>query len=59
MIQEMREWLADCFEDAPNDLTNEEIITAIERHYDGGVIQFKRDGNISVFIDSVNTPVLR
>ena len=55
----MREWLADCFEDAPNDLTNEEIITAIERHYDGGVIQFKRDGNISVFIDSVNTPVLR
>ena len=43
MIQAMRDWIEDCFEDAPDDLTDAEVIAAIERHYNGGVAQFKLD----------------
>ena len=45
MMQEMRDWIADCFEDAPDDMTDVEVLLAIQRHYDGGTAQFQRDAN--------------
>ena len=42
-LQDMRDWLADCFEDAPADLTDAEVLLAVQRHYDGGTAQFQRD----------------
>ena len=43
-LQEARDWIADCFEDAPDDLTDWEVIDGIKRHYLGGVDQFIADG---------------
>ena len=41
---EMRGWIEDCFEDVDaNKLTRDELHAAIERHYDGGIAQFKLD----------------
>ena len=37
------EWLEDCFEDMPEDLTTNEVWAAIARHYQGGIAQFKAD----------------
>ena len=39
-LQEARDWIADCFEDAPGDLTNWEVIDGIKRKYLGGLDQF-------------------
>ena len=43
IIQEARDWIADCFEDAPGDLTDWEAIDGIKRHYVGGLDQFVTD----------------
>lgn len=42
-LEEARGWIADCFEDAPDDLSDAEVIQAIQRHYDGGLAAFKED----------------
>ena len=42
-IQEMQDWLLDCFEDTPSGLSVEEITNAIARHYDGGLPAFLAD----------------
>ena len=44
IIQEARDWIADSFEDAPDDLTDRDVIEGIRRHYIGGMIQFIADG---------------
>ena len=48
IIQEMRNWLADCEwqdvdEDEIQSLPARQIIAAVENHYDGGKAQFMRD----------------
>lgn len=48
MILTMREWLADCEwpdmdEEAIGELEDHEIISAVSRHYDGGLTEFVRD----------------
>lgn len=35
-----RAWICDCFEDAPADLTDLEVVRAIDRHYEGGWERF-------------------
>ncbi len=45
LLDDMRDWIADTFPyDAPDDLTDDEVIEAIARHYLGGIVQFKEDG---------------
>ncbi len=44
LITEALEWLEDCFEDLPADLTNKEIINGIQRHYEGGWTAFVEAG---------------
>jgi len=44
-IADARAWIADTFSDAPDDLTDREVIAAIQGHYDGGLAQFIADGN--------------
>ena len=34
-IQEGRDWLSDCFDDLPQDLSDVEILAGVDRHYDG------------------------
>lgn len=43
LVSEARGWIADCFEDAPDDLTDTEVMQAIARHYAGGIDQFCKD----------------
>jgi hypothetical protein len=41
----MRDWIADTFPyDAPDNLTDAEVLTAVSHHYIGGIIQFEDDG---------------
>lgn len=40
---EARDWILDCFEDAPVDLSDDEIVAAVERHYHGGLAGFLAD----------------
>ena len=42
-LSEMREWIWEAFEDAPEDLTDTETLRAVARHYAGGVSQFIAD----------------
>ena len=42
-LRDMRDWLHDCFSDAPANLTEKEVLLAVQRHYDGGTAQFQRD----------------
>jgi len=45
-IEEMRAWLADCFEDesgAIEELTPAQVRRQVEYHYEGGVAAFRRD----------------
>lgn len=35
-MEEARGWVSDCFTDAPDDLTDDEVIDAIDRHFAGG-----------------------
>jgi hypothetical protein len=44
-IAEGLDWLEDCFEDCPSDLTADEIRAAVNRHYGGGWTAFLVDGN--------------
>lgn len=39
-LVEARDWLADCFEDCPQHLTDAEVIAAVHRHYEGGLEAF-------------------
>jgi hypothetical protein len=47
-IQAMRDWIADCqwaesmwwYEEWVEDLTDDEVVRAIGRHYEGGVAAF-------------------
>lgn len=43
MLTEARDWLYDCFEDAPADLTDTEVMAAVNRHYSGGWQAFIAD----------------
>jgi methylthioribose-1-phosphate isomerase len=43
VANEARDWITDCFADAPASLTYGELITAINRHYDGGWDAFVLD----------------
>jgi hypothetical protein len=43
VIRDMRNWLEDCFEDMPSDVTKNEIVHAVARHYSGGIKQFLSD----------------
>ena len=44
LIDEATDWLSDCFAyDMPADLSDEETLEAVERHYDGGLAGFIRD----------------
>jgi hypothetical protein len=36
IMGEARDWLEDCFEDLPDDLTDDEVRRAVDRHYAGG-----------------------
>lgn len=38
---EARSWIADCFEDAPMNLRDNEVVDAIERHFVGGWAEFE------------------
>jgi hypothetical protein len=38
-----RNWLFDCFEDAPADMTNAEAKAGVSRHYEGGWSTFILD----------------
>ena len=40
-LVEAEAWLADCFADLPEDLTDAEIVHAIRRHFDGGLDAFR------------------
>lgn len=46
-VLEARDWLADCFEDDPelelSELSDSEIVSAVSRHYDGGIAAFRND----------------
>lgn len=42
-LTEGRDWIYDCFEDAPADLTDSEVLRAISRHYEGGLSGFMAD----------------
>lgn len=42
-LAEARDWIADAFEDAPDDLTDDEVIQGIARHYEGGIDAFRLD----------------
>jgi hypothetical protein len=35
-LAEARNWIFDCFEDAPEDITDDEVIAGVERHCCGG-----------------------
>ena len=39
-------WLEDCFPDCPDDLHDWEIVAAVNRHYEGGWIDFIRAGEL-------------
>jgi hypothetical protein len=40
-LTEALDWLMDCFPDVPETLTDDEIVAAMNRHYDGGWRMFK------------------
>lgn len=40
-LVEARDWVYDCFPDAPEDLTDAEVGQAIARYYDGGLQAFR------------------
>jgi hypothetical protein len=42
-LTEARNWIQDVFNDAPTDITDQEVIDGINRHYAGGWNQFWRD----------------
>lgn len=42
-LTEAADWLEDCFEDLPADLTPAEITAGVARHYDGGLAAFLAD----------------
>ena len=45
-VLEAREWLEDCFEDPElelSELSDSEIVSAVSRHYDGGIAAFRND----------------
>jgi hypothetical protein len=48
-IEEAKNWILDCqwldiqFDDDLDNLSNEEIEQGIDKHYDGGLEQFKRN----------------
>lgn len=49
-IQEMRDWIADCQwpdlePEEIDQLTDDEIIKGVKKHYSGGLEQFIADGN--------------
>ena len=44
-IRDARDWIADCFDDVDAwELSDDAVWQGIERHYEGGVDQFMRDG---------------
>lgn len=48
IIKDMRDWLKDCYEDEYDQeeidsCSERQIIAAVDREYDGGLMQFLRD----------------
>lgn len=51
-IREMRDWIADCVwqdlhEDEVDDLTDEQVVRGVARHYCGGVAAFIADNTVA------------
>jgi hypothetical protein len=48
-MREMRQWLEDCLEDCQDaeNLTDYQVVRAVQRYYAGGIKQFVREGKVS------------
>lgn len=45
MIRDGHDWLADCFEDCPEQLSPTEVVNAVNRYYSGGWSAFISDAS--------------
>lgn len=62
MVAEMRAWIADCsWRDEPDvdALSDADVIAGVQRHYDGGIEQFRRDSAPDYDYDARPVPGVR
>lgn len=50
MLTEARDWIYDSLSDAPDEMTDMEVIRAVRRHYNGGWQQFTQDAGHDVAV---------